>query len=201
MGLKFSYTLLSPIYDLVVASPTEDIRKKSLQRLRSYQGKKVLINGIGTGLDIPHLPEGPYYTGTDLTPAMLKRAAQRTADSNIKIQLEQADAMDLPYDNQVFDAVLLHLIMAVVPEPVRVLQEASRVLKPGGRIFILDKFLKPGQIALTRRLINPVMRHIATRTDVVFEHLHNECNELTLLQDEPVLMNGWFRTIELEKRE
>ncbi|MCW9015250.1 MAG: class I SAM-dependent methyltransferase [Gammaproteobacteria bacterium] len=201
MGLKFSYTLLSPIYDLIVASPTENIRTKSLQRLHDFHNKRVLINGIGSGLDIPFLPAGPLYTCTDLTPAMLKRAQQRADQSDLDLHLELADAMDLTYKDQMYDAVVLHLILAVVPQPVKALQEASRVLKPGGKIFILDKFIKPGQLALARRLLNPFIRHIATRTDIVFEHLHKECNELKLLQDEPVLMNGWFRSIELEKRE
>ena len=199
MGLKFSYTLLSPIYDLVVSAPTETIRANSLRRLSGFQEKQVLINGIGSGLDIPLLPAGPLYTGTDLTPAMLKKARQRASELDFDITLEQADAMQLPYQDQRYDAVLLHLILAVVPQPLRVLQEASRVLKPGGKIFILDKFIKPGQTALFRRLLNPVIRHVATRTDVVFEHLHKECKELKLLQDEPVLLNGWFRSIELEK--
>lgn len=200
MGLKFSYTLLAPIYDSIVASATQNNRIKSLQRLADCDNQSVLINGIGSGLDIPFLPPGPDYTGIDITPAMLSRAEQRAQQNNCLIDLQIADVMQLPFDDDSFDIVLMHLILAVVPEPLKALQEASRVLKPGGRILIYDKFLRPGQTALLRRLINPVIRHIATRTDVVFETLLQQCPELNLIHDEPVQINGWFRMIELTKK-
>jgi len=200
MGLKFSYTLLAPIYDSIVASATQSNRIKSLKRLENCDNQDVLINGIGSGLDIPFLPAGPDYTGVDITPAMLSRAKQRARENDCLIDLQLADVMSLPFDDDSFDIVLMHLILAVVPEPQKALQEASRVLKTGGRILIYDKFLRPGQTALLRRLINPLIRHIATRTDVVFETLLEQCPELSLIHDEPVQINGWFRMIELVKK-
>ena len=74
------------------------------------------------------------------------------------------------------------------------------MLRPGGRILILDKFLRPGQLAPLRRLLNLVIRHIATRTDVVFEHLLPLTPSLRVLADEPAAPGGWFRHIELHKR-
>jgi ubiquinone/menaquinone biosynthesis C-methylase UbiE len=198
--LRFSYTLLAPIYDTIVAGATEDWRKKSLPRLQQYQNRHVLINGIGSGLDIPHLPAGPIYTGTDLTPAMLKRAQSRARRTDLAIHLQIADAMALPFENESFDAIVMHLILAVVPEPLKALQEANRVLKPGGRIFIFDKFIQPHERAWLRKIINPVLRHFASRTDVVFEPLHAQCKELELISNQPVLFGGWFRSIELQKR-
>jgi len=199
MGLKFSYTLLAPIYDVVVASPTHKMRLDSLQRLNFDSPKNILINGIGTGLDIPYLPEHHIYTATDLTPAMLDKCKSRLQHHPLNIQLQLADAMHLPFKDNQFDIVLMNLILAVVPDPSQALQEAMRVVKPGGKIFIMDKFIRHGHIAIGRRIINIFMRHIATRTDVVFEKLLYDCSQLNLLQDEPSLMNGWFRLIDLEK--
>ncbi|HEX5636607.1 MAG TPA: class I SAM-dependent methyltransferase [Gammaproteobacteria bacterium] len=198
--LRLSYTLLAPIYDSIVASPTKHPRKKNLQHLTAYTGRHVLINGIGSGLDIPYLPAGPIYTGNDLTPAMLQRAKKISARHNIPIDLHHADVMQLPYADACFDAVVLHLILAVVPQPLKALQESSRVLKPGGRIFIFDKFLQQNELALLRRAINPFIRHIATRTDVVFEPLLLQCPELQLINNEAALFGGWFRFIQLQKR-
>ncbi|VAW62597.1 hypothetical protein MNBD_GAMMA09-3792 [hydrothermal vent metagenome] len=201
MSLKFSYTLLAPIYDAIVGSSTQAMRQTSLQRLTSNEPQRVLINGIGTGLDIPFLPPQHHYVATDLTPAMLDRCRTRLQQcDNLNIELHTADVMQLPFEDQQFDTVLMNLILAVVPSPLEALQEASRVLKPGGKILIMDKFIKPGQLAPTRRLLNIFMRHIATRTDVVFEHLLEQCPQLQLLDDKPALLSGWFRFIDLQKQ-
>jgi len=200
MGLKFSYTLLAPIYDSIVASSTQPMRINSLKRLNKSTPQNILINGIGTGLDIPYLPPQHNYTATDLTPAMLEKCKLRMAQHNLDIKLHTADVMHLPFADNQFDIVLMNLILAVVPDPLLALQEASRVVKPSGKIFIMDKFIRAGQFAPTRRLLNLFMRHIATRTDVVFETLLKQCPELILLNDKPALLNGWFRLIDLQKK-
>lgn len=200
MALKHSYTLLAPIYDPLVNRALKKFRIQSLSRLNNVTHKSILINGIGTGLDIPYLPKGAKYTGTDITPAMLKIAQQRASESDIELKLLQADSLNLPFENDSFDHVIMHLILAVVPEPERALYEACRVLKPDGKIYIFDKFLKPGQLALIRRALNLFLQHVATRTDVVFEDALYHCPKLRLVHDKPSLANGWFRLIELQKK-
>jgi len=198
MSLKHSYTFLAPIYDYIVKPAFVELRQKNLSRLNPAENEEILLTGIGTGLDIPWLPLGPRYTGIDLTPAMLARARKQIGERT-DIQLETGDAMQLAFNNNHFDTIIMHLILAVVPDPQRALQEAQRVLRPGGRILILDKFIRPGQLALNRRLLSIFLRHIATRTDVVFEPLLTQCPQLTLVRDEPALAKGWFRYIELHK--
>ena len=203
MALKHSYTLLAPVYDHLVSGPIDAYRRISLSRIKHTDNKNILINGIGSGLDIPFLPEGPCYTGTDITPAMLKRAEKRAhkhaIDKLINIKFQIADSQALPFADNSFDAVVMHLILAVVAKPELALQEACRVLKPGGHIYIFDKFIRPGQLALVRRLLNIFLRHIATRTDVIFENVLKSNPQLKLIHDEPALARGWFRLIELRK--
>jgi len=198
MALKHSYSLLAPIYDPIVAKASRGMRKHSLQRLGDVSQQKILLAGVGTGLDLPLLPDGASYTGLDITPAML-RYAQKRKPSSLDVQLQLGDVMAMPFADNSFDVVLMHLILAVVPEPQRALQEAARVVRPAGRILILDKFLRPGEFAPLRRLLNLFLRHIATRTDVVFEPLLNHCPTLQLRNDERALAGGWFRYIELQK--
>jgi len=200
MGLRHSYSLLAPLYDPLIAGASEAVRANNLKPLHEVSGKEVLLMGIGSGLDIPHLPAGNRYTGIDLTPAMLERARRRAAGRD-DIELHEGDAMAMPYADESFDIVVMHLILAVVPEPHRALSEAARVLRPGGTVLLLDKFLRPGSLAPVRRLINLLSRHIATRTDVVFEEVLACCPQLTLLSDRPALAGGWFRRIELQKTE
>ncbi len=203
MALKHSYTLLAPIYDSMVSGPLDFYREKSLARLTDTANKNILINGIGSGLDIPHLPGDAHYVGTDITPAMLQRAEKRAdkyiSDSTLDISFQIADSQALPFENESFDIIVMHLILAVVPKPELALQEACRVLKPGGTIYLFDKFIKPGQLAIARRILSFFIRHIATRTDVVFEHVLKTCPQLQVVTDEPALAKGWFRLIELKK--
>jgi ubiquinone/menaquinone biosynthesis C-methylase UbiE len=207
MALKHSYTLLAPVYDRIVSGPIDDYRKKSIDRLKNAKDKVILINGIGSGLDIPYLPDDANYIGTDITPAMLALAQKRldkanhnTIHNNVNIALQLADSQSLPFDDDYFDDIVMHLILAVVPKPELALQEACRVLKPEGRILLFDKFIRPGQLALGRRFINLFLRHIATRTDVIFEDVLTTCPQLNLIHDEPALAKGWFRLIELQKQ-
>ena len=203
MALKHSYTLLAPVYDSLVSGPLDFYREKSLSRIEDTNDKHILINGIGSGLDIPYLPTDACYIGTDITPAMLQRAKKRAAILDtacaLDISFQLADSQALPFADEHFDIIIMHLILAVVPNPVLALREANRVLKPGGKIYLFDKFIKPGQLALTRRLLSIFIRHIATRTDVVFENVLKNCPQLHVVNDEPALAKGWFRLIELEK--
>ena len=70
-------------------------------------------------------------------------------------------ALELP--DASFDAVALHLILAVIPDPVRCLAEAARVLRPGGRLAVFDKFVGDDATpSLPRRLLNLPARWLAT---------------------------------------
>jgi ubiquinone/menaquinone biosynthesis C-methylase UbiE len=200
LSLRHSYTVLAPVYDTFVAPFTLAARQNNLALLPKAASTEVLLVGIGSGLDIPLLPRGPRYTGIDLTPAMLERARSKATAEKLDIQLDIGDARALPYPSAAFDAVVLHLILAVAPCPEQVLAESVRVLRPGGQMLVFDKFLRPGQSAPLRRLISPFVGLLATHTDVVFEQLLAQTRSLEVVSDTPTLARGWFRRIVLRKR-
>ncbi len=197
--LRISYTLIAPLYDLIIDAPMRAARKSSLAALSASSGQYVLVSGAGTGLDLPHLPSRHHYTALDFNADMLARARPRGAHLDADFIL--GDSMALPFDDAQFDVVVLHLILAVVPEPQRVLREAARVLKPGGKILLFDKFLRPGQRAPVRRLLNGLSRRVVTRMDVVFEEVLSDVPMLAVESDVPMLGGGWFRKIVLNKIE
>jgi ubiquinone/menaquinone biosynthesis C-methylase UbiE len=197
LSLKHSYALIAPFYDAFLTAATHGARGRSLAALAGQVPGEVLVAGIGTGLDIPHLPPQHHYVGIDLTRAMLTKAKHRVTGSQIR--LVQGDVQRLPFPDARFDAVVLHLILAVVPEPKACLAEAARVLKPGGLVLVFDKFLKPGERALWKRAMNSLTRHVATRLDVVFEDVLMAAPGLQRHYDEPALAGGWFRLIRLHK--
>ena len=132
MSLKQSYTLIAPFYDAAIDRATRAARKHSLSALPAPPGR-VLLAGVGTGLDLPHLPPQHRYVGVDLTHAMLRRVGPRTGAADFAAV--QGDAQRLPFADASFDHAVLHLILAVVPEPARCLGEVARVLKPGGYLL------------------------------------------------------------------
>lgn len=196
MSLQRSYTLIAPFYDAGLARATRAARQRGLAALPTRPGR-VLLAGVGTGLDLPHLPAQHHYVGLDLNQAMLRRALPRVG--KVEFAPIQGDAQRLPFADASFDSAVLHLILAVVPEPAHCFAEIARVLKPGGQVLVFDKFLRRGQPALLRRMANPLVRRIATRLDVVFEDLLAEAPALALEHDQPALAGGWFRMIRLRK--
>lgn len=195
MSLRGSYTLIAPFYDAAIAAATRSARARSAAWLQTQPPMRVLVSGIGTGLDLPHLPPQHRYVGLDLTAAMLARSVTRAEGHHYRAV--QGDAMRLPFRDASFDAAILHLILAVVPEPPHCLAETLRVVRPGGRVLIFDKFLKRGERALLRRLANPFSRRLATRLDVVFEDVLAGMPNVGIEEDNPALAAGWFRCIRL----
>ena len=197
MSLKTSYRFLAPFYDVFLERITQHARQRSLSRLPQVGNARVLLSGAGTGLDFPYLPRCHDYTAVDLTRAMLARSLPRA--SGLNMQWVQGDSMNLPFAAATFDYVVLHLIVAVVPQPHRCLAEAARVLKPGGRVLLFDKFLRRAERAWLRRGLSPLSGKLVTRLDVVFEQELARVPALQVLSDQPALAAGWFRLIELQK--
>jgi phosphatidylethanolamine/phosphatidyl-N-methylethanolamine N-methyltransferase len=196
--LRRSYSLIAPLYDMLIARPMKQARTRSLRALPAIHAGKILLSGIGTGLDLPLLPKLHHYTALDFNAAMMERAKPR--GSGLHVEWVLGDSMALPFPDAYFDHVVLHLILAVVPQPGQCLSEAARVIKPGGTIIVLDKFLRPHQTAFLRRALNPLSRRIATRMDVVFEEVLSVVPQLKKVSDMPLLAGGWFRGIVLQKQ-
>jgi phosphatidylethanolamine/phosphatidyl-N-methylethanolamine N-methyltransferase len=159
---RFGYTLWAPAYDLL-ARPLAAARRRSMERLGLASGEKVLLVGSGTGLDLDMIPAGVAVTAIDLAPAMLVKLRRRARRLRVTVDAQVMDAEALAFPDASFDAVILHLILAVVPHPVRCAREVARVLRPGGRAVVLDKFVSDaGPIPWHRRLLNPLASFFGT---------------------------------------
>jgi len=136
-GLRAAYTLWATIYDPVV-SFLRWSRRRSFRLLEIRPEERVLLVGCGTGADFELLPPTARAVAVDLTPAMLRKARGKIGGR--RIHLVEMDASRLGLPDDAFDRTVLHLILAVVPDPVCALREAARVTRPGGRLVVLDKF-------------------------------------------------------------
>jgi ubiquinone/menaquinone biosynthesis C-methylase UbiE len=99
---------------------------------------RTLEVAIGTGLNLPHYPRGAHLTGVDLTPEMLALARRRSADLGVSVTLTEGDAQALPFADAAFETVLCTYAMCSVPDERAAVLEMRRVLKPGGRLILVD---------------------------------------------------------------
>ena len=193
---RLRYAVLAPVYDAAVSRAFAPARRRSFELLDLRPGERVLIVGCGTGLDFPFLPPGVHLTAGDLTPAMVRRAQDRAdalglADADVRVL--DAHRLDIPDGS--FDTVVLHLLLAVVPDPVAAIREARRVLAPGGRVAIFDKFVADGERpSFVRRAASVVAGVVATDLTRELGPLLRTA-ELTALHDESAGPGGLFRVV------
>lgn len=192
---RLRYTAYAPFYDAVAARAFRKPRRIALGQVDWEPGMRVLLVGAGTGLDLPFLPQDIELHATDLAPAMVKRTVKRAETLRRDVECRVMDAEALNYPDEHFDAVIMHLIIAVMPNPKRGLAEAQRVLKPGGQLCVMDKFQQDAQPAgAGRRLLNQLTSALATDITRQAQPLLSEAGFL-IRHDEPVLMHGLFRAL------
>ena len=197
---RLRYTIWAPAYDaLVGAVGFAAARRLSIDRLKLAPSERVLIVGAGTGLDLGLLPPNVDVTAIDVTPAMLRHLERRAAGTGRSVATRIMDARQLAFPDSSFDAVVMHLILAVMPQPERGLREAVRVLKPGGRIAVFDKFLRDDERpSLKRRLLNAVAKPLFSDLNPRLGPLISG-TRLVTEHDEPVAFGGTYRVVTLMK--
>jgi ubiquinone/menaquinone biosynthesis C-methylase UbiE len=113
-------------------------------RLPLPQARRILALGCGTGIEVRALrrltrPETTII-GLDHSPALIETARRLTADEGLSdnVTYQVADAHHAPYDDGEFDIVTLHTLISHVDDPLQVLGEARRLVRPGGTVAIFD---------------------------------------------------------------
>ncbi len=132
------------------------LERFSLTRLRrvilAEARGAVLEVGAGTGANLPLYDAGLQVTAVELRPERLAAAARkaRVAGRAAELGVAAADAHDLPFPAATFDTIVGTLVFCSIHDPLAALAELRRVLRPGGRLLLLEHVR--GQTPLTRRL-------------------------------------------------
>jgi ubiquinone/menaquinone biosynthesis C-methylase UbiE len=128
-------------------APTYDRRMSFFERVLfgdarewvcSRASGEVLEVAVGTGRNFPFYPEGARLTGIDLSPPMLEIARKRADELGVDADLREGDAQELPFPEASFDTVVCTLSLCNIPDDGRAIAEMKRVLRPGGRLLLLD---------------------------------------------------------------
>jgi ubiquinone/menaquinone biosynthesis C-methylase UbiE len=98
----------------------------------------VLEVAVGSGLNLPYYPATITFTGIDLSPAMLAQARDRARGLGVDADLREASAEALPFLDASFDTVVCTVSLCNIPGDRGAIAEMYRVLRPGGRLILLD---------------------------------------------------------------
>jgi ubiquinone/menaquinone biosynthesis C-methylase UbiE len=101
--------------------------------------------GCGTGfLSFELVARGHHVTGVDFAPAMIAEARRKAAERSLSIRFEEADAERLPFPSGSFDLAISRHVLWTLPHPEAAIDEWIRVLRPGGRLVVVDSQLEAG---------------------------------------------------------
>jgi ubiquinone/menaquinone biosynthesis C-methylase UbiE len=106
---------------------------------------EALDAGCGTGfLSFELAARGHRVTGIDFAPSMLAEARRKAAQQNFPVRFAEADAEQLPFPAASFDLAVSRHVLWTLPHPEGAIDEWIRVLRPGGRLVVIDGQFNPG---------------------------------------------------------
>jgi phosphatidylethanolamine/phosphatidyl-N-methylethanolamine N-methyltransferase len=188
-----AYELYAPVYDFIFDWVFAPGRKAAIQHLGVKPNEMVLEVGIGTGLNLPLYPASCRLTGIDLSGDMLDKAverAQKLAMPNVALKVMDATSMDFA-ENE-FDKAVATYTISAVPDPVAVLREMRRVVKPGGALVILNHFRSQRRFSgLVEDLMAPVCTRLGWKSNLAMMPLLEQVGLTPELVAKVNLFNGW----------
>lgn len=199
---KIVYKLWSPLYDRIFNKGIFlKARKKVFNMSNFKEGQKVLFVGVGTGAELELIDHFNLdITAIDYSPEMLNKAKAKFANSSINFL--EMDAQHLNFKEDSFDVIVASLIVSVVPNASKCMEEMIRVLKPNGNIIIFDKFApKDRELSLLKKTMRPIIAKFGTDIGINFEQLISTyINEVEVNVDIELMFNGMFRKIIVTKK-
>ena len=191
--VKRAYKLYAPAYDLVFDWIFHPGREAAVQLLDIRAGEHVLEVGIGTGLNLPLYPPDCRITGIDLSEEMLDKAQDKLVELSLgNVTLKVMDATVMAFGEDEFDSAVATYTISAVPDPIGVLREMRRVVKPGGAIVLLNHFRSQKRvIGRLEDLVAPVCTRLGWKSNLPLEPLLQQVGLVAEVSTKVNLFNGW----------
>jgi ubiquinone/menaquinone biosynthesis C-methylase UbiE len=126
-------------YDRIMAGPEKAVLRSHRKALLDRAGGSVLEIGGGTGANLPFYGEGvDELVVTEPEESMARRLERKLAGSSLPVRVIRARAEELPFEEESFDMVVSTLVLCMVDDPAKALEELHRVLRSGGRLVFLE---------------------------------------------------------------
>lgn len=149
------------IYDLFAGrAERAGIAERRHDLLAGLEGDVVEI-GAGTGASLPHYERARRVVAIEPDASMAKRLPHRLEEAKVPVEVVTARAEKLPFPDESFDAAVAAFVLCSVEDPQAVLAEARRVLRPGGKLLLLEHVRGDGGTARWQDRITPLHRKMA----------------------------------------
>ncbi|MBY0382851.1 MAG: class I SAM-dependent methyltransferase [Xanthobacteraceae bacterium] len=171
--VQTAYARWAPIYDAVCGPVMVKGRRAAAAAARSVGGK-ILEVGVGTGLSFDDYDATTEITGIDMSAPMLEKARTKMASGRYPFvkDVVQMDAHNMTFADATFDCVVAQFVITLVENPERVLSECHRVVKPGGRIILVNHlYSEVGLAAAVERWAAKKTRSLGLRPEFPFARL------------------------------
>ncbi len=188
-----AYELYAPVYDFVFDWIFAPGRAAAVRHLDLERSDSVLEVGIGTGLNLPLYSATSRLTGIDLSQEMLDKAVERVQTLTMpNVTLKVMDATSMDFGDNEFDRALATYTISAVPDPVAVLREMRRVVKPGGIIVILNHFRSERRVmGWLEDLVAPVCTRLGWKSNLALAPLLAQVGLEPELVAKVNMFNGW----------
>ena len=152
------YQRIAPIYDVMEVFAERRYQDWRPRLWEQVQGPKVLEVGVGTGKNMSYYPQGMEVTAIDLTPGMLDRAKKKAAELKLDIDLRLGDVQTINFPDESFDDIVATFVFCSVSDPVLGLFNLRRMLKPNGRILLIEHMRAEDNLAgKVMDILNPMV--------------------------------------------
>ena len=183
--VETAYARWAPIYDAVCGPVMVKGRRAAAAAARAIGGK-ILEVGVGTGLSFDDYDRNTEITGIDMSAPMLEKARAKMASGKYPFvkAVHQMDAHHMTFEDATFDCVVTQFVITLVANPEQVLSECHRVVKPGGRIILVNHlYSEVGVAAAVERWAAQKTRGLGLRPEFPFARLQAwaQSNESTTL--------------------
>ncbi len=170
-------------------------RRLLWSRVRS---SRVLEIGVGTGNNLPYYPPDDEIIAVDFSEEMLRQARDKARRLKVKVDLRQMDAQNLEFADNTFDTVVASVVFCSIPDPVRGIREMERVLKPGGKVVLLEQdFSSKPFLRWLVKVTNPLIARMGS--DFRRRPLENLAKSGLKIERVINLWAGMFKLIEARK--
>lgn len=198
-AVKKVYKRYAPYYDAVFGKILDHGRQEMLKIMSFEKGHEILEVGVGTGISLTNYPKYTKVIGIDISPEMLEKAQERITEQQLThVSVEVMDAQFMSFPDNSFDQLAIMYVVSVVPDPKKLMDEAKRVCKPNGSIYIVNHFGAQ----------NRLMKFIESKLDKIADKLgwqaafslpkFIEENQLNVISKKGVNLFGYWTLLKVQ---